>query len=230
MKILSTSGISGANKNYTLVRENLLAGSHCALGPDVAVNGTVMLEDYVTIHKSASLHGFLYIEKGVQIGEYSQVGSHSEQKEPGSAEFTWIRAGARIGHHSQIAGGVTIGEGAWMEPFSQVDCDVPAGAQAGGSPLMLRGYRCGRCGSLLPAQVKPFERCAVEMPSGTGPGSQQVESATAQQIQVMCRACGYLHLFASQQWRWVGRELPPGQPRLAGRLAEPAGLRRFMKW
>lgn len=102
MQTISTSatlhpvGMSGADNVYTLLRENLLAGLHCSFGSDLKVTGTVMLEDFVTIHKSASLHGFLYIERNVQIGEYSQVGMHNAL----SAEFTWVRSGARIGHHS----------------------------------------------------------------------------------------------------------------------------------
>jgi hypothetical protein len=218
--------MSGADNVYTLLRENVLAGLHCSFGLDVKVTGTVMLEDCVTIHKSASLHGFLYIECDVQIGEYSQVGM------PGalSPEFTWVRAGARIGHHCQIASGVIIGQGAWLEPFSQVDCDVPAGAQAGGSPLILRGYLCGRCGSLLSAPVRQIECCTAEIPSGAGLSSHPVEQAE-QQIQLICRVCGDPHLFTAQQWRWVGRELPSaGEHRQADKLATPAGLRRFMQW
>ena len=236
MQTISTSawlhpvGMSGADNVYTLLRENLLAGLHCSFGSDLQVTGTVMLEDFVTIHKSASLYGFLYIERDVQIGEYSQVGMHSEKNTALSAEFTWVRSGARIGHHSQIAGGVIIGEGAWLEPFSQADCDVPAGAQAGGTPLILRGYLCSRCGSLLSAPVRQPESCTAEMSSGAGLNPRLVEQAE-QQIQLICRVCGYPHLFTTQQWRWVGRELPlPGEHRQADKLATPAGLRRFMQW
>ena len=231
---LHPSDVSGADKIYTLLRENLLAGLHCSLGLDVIVTGTVMLEDYVTVYKSTGLHGLLYIEENVQIGECSQVGPaeagflkpHSDRND----EFTWIQAGARIGHHTQIDGGVTIGAGAWLDPFSRVDCDVPAGAQAGGSPLILRGYLCGQCGSLLSPQNKDLERCPADLPPAAGLRSPQVESETAQHIQVICRVCGSLHNFTSQQWGRVGRELPLAEPQRADRLAEPAGLRRFMKW
>ena len=243
MQTISTSAptnpfdISGAEKVYTLLREKLLAGSHCLLSLDVTVTGTVMLEECVTVHKSTSLHGLLYVENDVQIGEYSQVGlagigalkPQAANEVPGSEEFTWIHSGVRIGHHAQIDRGVIIGQGAWLEPFSRVDCDVPAGTQAGGSPLILRGYLCSQCGSLLSPHNRESGQTAADLQLGAGFRSQQVELA-AQQVQVLCRVCGRSHLFTSQQWRWVGRELPLGKLRETGRVAEPAGLRRFMKW
>jgi hypothetical protein len=244
MQTISTSApvhpsdIPGADKVYTLLRENLLAGLHCSLGLDITVTGTVMLEDCVTIYKSTGLHGPLYIERDVQIGEYSRVGSAmllSEKKEPGIEEFTWIHTGARIGHHTQVDDGVAIGEGAWLEPFSRVDCDVPAGVQAGGSPLILRGYLCRQCSSLLSPQNGELwrpemdPRCEADLRSGASPRSRQAE-ITGELIQVICRVCGRPHLFTSQQWRWVGRELPLGEPQEANRVGEPAGLRRFMRW
>jgi hypothetical protein len=183
-----------------------------------------MLEDGVVIHKSAGLQGFIYIENDVQIGEYSQVGMPSQPKGELSAEFTWVRAGARIGHHSQIAGGVTIGKGAWLEPFSQVDCDVPAGVQAGGSPLILKGYLCHRCGSLLSTPFRQLERCST----GSPPAASSLSRPAGQ---VICRVCGSSHIFTEQHWRWVGRELPsPGEPWQIDSQAAPSGLRRFMKW
>ncbi len=229
--------ISGSDKIYTLLRENLLAGLHCSLGLDVTVTGTVMLEDCVTVYKSTGLHGLLYVEKDVQIGEYSQVGlaevsalrPQAENEVPGSEEFTLIHSGVRIGHHTQVDRGVVIGQGAWLEPFSRVDCDVPAGAQAGGSPLILRGYPCSQCGSLLSPHNREPGQTALDLQSGTGFRSHPVELA-AQQVQVICRVCGRSHLFSSQQWRWVGRELPLDRPKRDNRLTEPAGLHRFMRW
>jgi acetyltransferase-like isoleucine patch superfamily enzyme len=233
-----SSDLTSADRVYTLLRENLLAGLHCSLGLDVTVAGTVMLEECVTIYKSTGLYGPLYIESDVQIGEYSQVGSsklHPEQNELGVQQFTWIHNGVRIGHHTQIDSGVVLGQGAWLEPFSRVDCDVPAGVQAGGSPLILRGYLCSQCGSLLAPQSRDLWRpetdlcCSAGLRSGASPQPQQAE-LTGEQVQVICRVCGLSHFFASQRWRWVGRELPMGEPPGAGRLVEPAGLRRFMRW
>lgn len=77
---------------------------------------------------------FTYINAryGVVIEEEVQIGSHcsiySDNTIDGTKGKVVIKKGARVGSHTVILPGVTIGEGALVGAKSLVKKDVPAGA------------------------------------------------------------------------------------------------------
>ncbi|AKM79426.1 MAG: O-acetyltransferase [Candidatus Beckwithbacteria bacterium GW2011_GWB1_47_15] len=79
---------------------------------------------------------YLNAKHGVEIGEEVQIGSHvsiySENTIDNTHGRVVIKKGAKIGSHSVIFPGVTIGEKAVVGAFSLVKKDVPAGAVVAG--------------------------------------------------------------------------------------------------
>ncbi len=73
------------------------------------------------------------IEEGVQVGSHCSIYSVStiDDKEG----RVCLRKGCKIGSHSVIMPGVTIGEKVVIGAFSFVNKDVPAGATAVGVPV-----------------------------------------------------------------------------------------------
>ena len=78
---------------------------------------------------------------GVEIGEDVQIGSHcaiySISTIDGKKGKVTIGKGARIGTHSSIMPGVTIGPKATIGAYSFVTKDIPAGALAYGIPARI---------------------------------------------------------------------------------------------
>ncbi|HME18340.1 MAG TPA: acyltransferase [Nitrososphaerales archaeon] len=102
--------------------------------------------------KYVDIGAFTYINAkyGVEIGELAQVGSHSSiysvSTIDGKRGKVVIKRNARIGSHSVVMPGVTIGENAVVGAFSFVKSDVPADAVAYGIPARMvgRGGGLGR--------------------------------------------------------------------------------------
>lgn len=98
----------------------------------------------LTVEKGSDIGAFTYINAryGVLIGENAQIGSHcsiySENTIDGTKGAVIIKKGAKIGSHSVILPGVTIGEGATVGAFGLVKKDVPAGAVIVGIPTARR--------------------------------------------------------------------------------------------
>ena len=90
--------------------------------------------------KYVDVGAFTYINAkyGVEIGELAQVGSHSSiysvSTIDGKKGKVVIKRKARIGSHSVVMPGVTVGEDALVGAFSFVKGDVPDGAVAYGIP------------------------------------------------------------------------------------------------
>jgi len=90
--------------------------------------------------KYVDIGAFSYInaEYGVEIGELAQVGSHSSIYSVSTIDNkkgrVVIKRNARIGSHSVVMPGVTIGENAIIGAFSFVKSDVPDNALAYGIP------------------------------------------------------------------------------------------------
>jgi len=94
--------------------------------------------------KYADIGAFSYINAkcGVEIGEAAQVGSHtsiySVSTIDGREGRVVVGRNARIGSHSVVMPGVTIGDDAVVGAFSFVKSDVPEGAVAFGIPARVR--------------------------------------------------------------------------------------------
>jgi len=76
------------------------------------------------------------IEDNVQIGSHCSI--HSVSTIDNKIGAVTIRKGARIGMHSAIMPGITVGEGAIVGAFSFVNRDIPAGETWYGVPAIYR--------------------------------------------------------------------------------------------
>ena len=90
--------------------------------------------------KNTDIGAFTYINAkyGVEIQENVQIGSHcsiySESTIDGKRGKVVIKKNAKIGSHTVIMPGVTIGENAIVAACSFVNKDVPDGSIVGGVP------------------------------------------------------------------------------------------------
>ena len=86
---------------------------------------------------------FTYInaEHDVEIGEYAQLGSHcslySISTIDGKLGKVVIKDNARIGTHSTIMPGVTIGKNSLIGAYSFVNKDIPDNTMAYGVPVKI---------------------------------------------------------------------------------------------
>lgn len=92
------------------------------------------------IGEDVDIGAFTYIqaEAGVEIKYDVQIGSHcaiySVNSEDNTRGKIRIKEGTRIGSHTTIMPGVTIGAYARIGAHSFVKCDIPAGETWGGVP------------------------------------------------------------------------------------------------
>jgi acetyltransferase-like isoleucine patch superfamily enzyme len=86
---------------------------------------------------------FSYINalNGVKIGDFVQIGSHCSIYSVSTIDNkkgeVLLKKGCRIGSHSVIMPGVTIGEGSIIGAFSFVNTDIPEGVLAYGVPAKI---------------------------------------------------------------------------------------------
>jgi acetyltransferase-like isoleucine patch superfamily enzyme len=103
-------------------------------------NWMCQCHENLKLGKNTDIGAFTYINAryGVEIREEAQVGSHcsiySESTIDDKRGKVVIGRDARIGAHSVIMPGITIGEGAIVAACSFVNRDVPDGAVYGGVP------------------------------------------------------------------------------------------------
>ena len=110
-------------------------------------NWMCQYRENLKLAKNTDIGAFTYINAkyGVEIQEGVQVGSHC-------SIYSWstidnkkgkviIRKNARIGSHSVIMPGVTIGENAIIGALSFVTEDIPDGAVAFGTPAKVVKYQ-----------------------------------------------------------------------------------------
>jgi acetyltransferase-like isoleucine patch superfamily enzyme len=93
------------------------------------------------IGKYVDIGAFTYINAlyGVSLEDFVQIGSHcsiySISTIDGKKGKVVVKKNARIGSHSLVMPGVTIGENTIIGAFSFVDRDVPANVVAFGIPV-----------------------------------------------------------------------------------------------
>jgi acetyltransferase-like isoleucine patch superfamily enzyme len=103
-------------------------------------NWMCQYHEKLKLGKNTDIGAFTYINAkyGVEIQENVQIGSHcsiySESTIDGKRGKVVIKKNAKIGSHSVIMPGVTIGENATVGACSFVNRDVPDGAVVGGVP------------------------------------------------------------------------------------------------
>ena len=101
-------------------------------------NWMCQYHENLKLGKNCDIGAFSYInaKHGVEIGEEVQIGSHCAIYSDNTIDKTSgkvvIEKGARIGSHTVILPGVTIGEGAVVGAHSLVKKDVEAGAMVAG--------------------------------------------------------------------------------------------------
>jgi acetyltransferase-like isoleucine patch superfamily enzyme len=96
--------------------------------------------DKLKLGKNVDIGAFTYINAfcGVEVGEDVQVGSHcaiySQSTIDDKEGKVTLKRNARIGAHSLIMPGITVGENAVVGAFSFVNTDIPDNTVAYGVP------------------------------------------------------------------------------------------------
>ena len=107
-------------------------------------NWVVQHSSGLKMGKKTDIGAFTYInaKNGVELGDDVQIGSHcaiySESTIDDKSGPVVIKKNARIGSHSVVMPGVTIGENAVVGAFSFVNSDVPDNATVFGVPARSR--------------------------------------------------------------------------------------------
>lgn len=103
----------------------------------------VQNKEGLKLGKNTDIGAFTYInaKNGVEIEDEVQIGSHcsiySESTIDGKKGKIVLRKNARIGSHSIIMPGVTIGENSIIGAFSFVNKDIPDNVIALGIPAKI---------------------------------------------------------------------------------------------
>ncbi|PIN86296.1 acetyltransferase [Candidatus Woesearchaeota archaeon CG10_big_fil_rev_8_21_14_0_10_44_13] len=110
-------------------------------------NWIVRHPDGLVLGKKTDIGAFTYINAayGVEIGNDVQIGSHCSIYSISTIDDkkgkVVLKKNCRIGSHSVIMPGVTIGENSVIGAFSFVNKDVPPGCVAFGIPAKVKGKR-----------------------------------------------------------------------------------------
>ena len=104
-------------------------------------NWMVQNKDGLKLGYKTDIGAFTYInaKNGVVIEDFVQIGSHcslySESTIDNKAGQIKLKKNCKIGSHSLIMPGVTVGENAVIGAFSFVNRDVPENVVAAGVPI-----------------------------------------------------------------------------------------------
>ncbi len=104
-------------------------------------------KDKLKLGKNTDIGAFTYInaEYGVVIEENVQIGSHCSIYSISTIDDKKgkivIKKNARVGTHSTVMPGVTIGKNAVIGAYSFVNIDVPDDMVAYGSPIKIIGSK-----------------------------------------------------------------------------------------
>jgi acetyltransferase-like isoleucine patch superfamily enzyme len=121
-------GEGTSSYDNVLIIGDVKVGKHSWIGPNVILDGSggLTIGDYVSI------------SAGVQIYTHDTVDwSTSRGHEPIAKSPTRIGDGVYIGPNSVIQKGLTLGNRAIIGAMSFVNCNVPEGAKAFGSPAKI---------------------------------------------------------------------------------------------
>ncbi len=106
-------------------------------------NWMVQHKDHLVLGYKTDIGAFTYInaEYGVELEAWVQIGSHCSLYSVSTIDDKQgkilIKKNARIGSHSVIMPGVTIGENAIIGAFSFVNKDIPDNVVAVGTPVRI---------------------------------------------------------------------------------------------
>jgi acetyltransferase-like isoleucine patch superfamily enzyme len=106
-------------------------------------NWMVQNKDKLTLGFKTDIGAFTYInaQHGVEIADYVQVGSHcsiySISTIDGKVGKVILKQHCKIGSHSVIMPGVTVGENSIVGAFSYVNKDIPDNVIAMGVPVRI---------------------------------------------------------------------------------------------
>jgi len=106
-------------------------------------NWLVQHKDNLRLGYKTDIGAFTYInaKNGVGIEDFVQIGSHcaiySVSTIDGKEGEVVLKKNCRIGSHSVIMPGVTVGENAVVGAMSFVNCDIPDNCVAAGVPAKI---------------------------------------------------------------------------------------------
>ena len=109
-------------------------------GKPTKYNWVVQHKDNLELGYKTDIGAFTYINAkfGVTIEDYVQIGSHcsiySFSTIDGKEGEVVLRKNCKIGSHSVVMPGVTVGENAVVGAMSFVNCDIPDNVVAAGVP------------------------------------------------------------------------------------------------
>lgn len=109
-------------------------------------NWMVQHKDRLQLGYRTDIGAFTYInaKHGVVVEDFVQIGSHcsiySLSTIDGKQGQVVLKRNCRIGTHSVVMPGVTVGENAIVGAFSFVNRDIPANAVAVGTPAKVIRY------------------------------------------------------------------------------------------
>lgn len=112
-------------------------------GKPTKYNWMVQHKDKLKLGKKTDIGAFTYInaKNGVTIEEYVQIGSHcaiySVSTIDNKEGAVILKKNCKIGSHSVIMPGVTVGENSIVGAFSFVNRDIPPNVIAGGVPVRI---------------------------------------------------------------------------------------------
>lgn len=103
----------------------------------------VVYPDKLTIGRYVDIGAFTYImaQKGISICDHVEIGSHCSIYSANTIDNTkgciHLKENCKIGSHSVILPGVTIGKNSIVGAFSLVKNDVPDNTMVAGTPAKL---------------------------------------------------------------------------------------------
>jgi len=112
-------------------------------GKPTKYNWVVQNKDGFRLGYKTDIGAFTYInaKHGVTIGDFVQIGSHCSIYSVSTIDEktgpVTLKKGCRIGSHSVVMPGVTVGENATVGAFSFVNTDIPDGVVAYGTPVKI---------------------------------------------------------------------------------------------
>lgn len=112
-------------------------------GKPTKYNWVVQNKDGLRLGYKTDIGAFTYInaKHGVTIEDFVQIGSHCSIYSVSTIDEktgpVTLKKGCRIGSHSVVMPGVTVGEEATVGAFSFVNTDVPDGVVAYGTPAKI---------------------------------------------------------------------------------------------